>query len=265
MHLTGAQHLPFLRSVILICIVGLAGCIPHKEIIYFQDHSERKNYENPYAPIDGITEKYILQPNDYLTIRVTSSNPKLTEFFNPGGSTQAVTATTQSPLYQYPIDDNHEIDFPFVGKINLKGATRAQATELIREALLPFVTDAQITVRLANPSFIALGETNTRGRIAMGKEQITIFEAIALAGDVRTFGKKRKVKIIRPTSDGAQSFYIDITDKNLLDSDKYYIYPNDILYIRPMRARAWGIGESFSFGILTSALALYLTVSALIK
>ncbi|MCA1745157.1 MAG: polysaccharide biosynthesis/export family protein [Bacteroidales bacterium] len=246
-------------------VVILIGCIPQKETVYFQDHEDRRGYENPYGELETITEKYLLRPNDALSVRVTTSNPKLSEFFNMGMGNQSTAATSQSPLYTYPMDDNYNIDFPFVGLINLENCTRKEATEKIIESLQPFVSDAQVTVRLANPSFLALGETNTRGRISMGREQVTIYEAIALAGDVRPFGKKRKVKIIRPTKEGSETFQVDLTDNNLLDSDHYYIYPNDIIYIRPMKAKTWGIGESFSFGILTSAIAMYLTLNALIK
>lgn len=248
----------------LLTLIVLNGCIPQKETVYFQDHESRKNYQNPYGEQDGITEKYILRPNDALFIRVSTSNPLLSEFFNPGGNNQT-TATATSPLYTYPIDDDYNIDFPFVGTINLKNCNRRQATEKIREALLPYVTDAQLTVRLSNPSFIALGETSSRGRIAMGKDQVTIYEAIALAGDVRPFGKKRAVKIIRPTQEGSETFFVDLTDNNLVDSDHYYIYPNDIIYIRPMKAKTWGIGESFSFGVFSSVLAMYFTLNALFK
>ncbi|GAO31088.1 polysaccharide biosynthesis/export family protein [Geofilum rubicundum] len=253
-------------SLLLIFLVIIFnGCIPQKETVYFQDLDDRRGYENPYGELETITEFYLLKPNDALSIRVTTSNPKLSEFFNMGMGNQSNAATSQSPLYTYPIDDHYNIDFPFVGLINLENCTRKEATERIKLALLPFVSDAQVTVRLANPSFIALGETNSRGRISMGKEQVTIYEAIALAGDVRPFGKKKQVKIIRPTKDGSETFHVDLTDNNLLNSDRYYIYPNDIIYIRPMKAKTWGIGESFSFGILTSAIAMYLTLNALFK
>lgn len=249
--------------LLLSMVVILIGCIPQKETVYFQDHEDRSGYENPYGELETITEKYLLRPNDALSIRVTTSNPKLSEFFNMGMGNQSNAATGQSPLYTYPIDDHYNIDFPFVGLINLENSTRKEATDKIIASLQPFVSDAQVTVRLANPAFLALGETNTRGRISMGREQVTIYEAIALAGDVRPFGKKRQVKIIRPTKEGSETFHVDLTDENLLDSERYYIYPNDIIYIRPMKAKTWGIGESFSFGILTSAIAMYLTLNAL--
>jgi polysaccharide export outer membrane protein len=86
-----------------------------------------------------------------------------------------------------------------------------------------------------------------------------------MAGDVKPSGKKRQVKIVRPTQDGSEFFYVDLTDKNLVNSDHYYVYNNDVIYVRPMKAKAWGIGETFPYGLVGSLLALFITVQALIK
>ena len=252
------------QIVIVVLALLINGCIPQRETVYFQDQSTGNNYKNPYGEQVVITEKYILKPNDQLFINVTTSNTKLSEYFNPNRSSSG--ASQQSTmLYTYPIDDNMDIDFPFVGKINLKGCTRAQAKQKITDALLPFLSDAQLTVRIPGASFVALGEFGRVGRIDMGKEQITIYEAVAMAGDVKPSGKKRKVKIVRPTLEGSEFFYVDLTDKNLVDSDHFYVYNNDVIYVRPMKAKAWGIGETFPYGLVGSLLALFITVQALIK
>jgi polysaccharide export outer membrane protein len=150
-----------------------------------------------------------------------------------------------------------------VGTINFEGCTLQQAREKMENVLIPFVSDAHVKMRLASDSFVILGEVGSPGRIQMGKEQITIYEAIALAGDVRTFGKRKEIKIVRPDGDGYKTFFVDITDDNIVGSDEYYVYPNDLIYVRPMKAKSFGIGETFSFGIISSVLALYLTIEAI--
>lgn len=250
--------------IAILIIVFFTGCVSQKETVYFQDHSDRGAYKNPYGNQGAITEKYILRPNDQLYIHVTTSNTKLSEYFNP--SRNASGATQQSTmLYTYSIDDNMNIDFPFVGKINLTGCTRSGAKQKITEALEPFLSDAQVTVKISGASFIALGEFGSVGRIDMGKEQVTIFEAIAMAGEIKPYGKKRKVKIVRPTPQGSVFYYVDLTDKNLVDSDHFYIYNNDVIYVRPLKAKAWGIGETFPYGLVGSLLALFITVHTLTK
>ncbi len=246
---------------LLFLAIFLGGCIPQKQTTYLQDHSGDKEYRNPYGELTTITERYKLQPNDQLYIQVHTANPKLSEFFNPSRSSATGSQQNQS-LYTYPINDNMEIDFPFVGKVNLAGCTLEQAKARMEEALKPFLSDSHLKMRIASNSFTILGEVGSPGRINMGKEQVTIFEAIALAGDVKPYGKRNAIKIVRPTQNGSETFFVDITDRNLLNSSEYYIYPNDLIYVRPMKAKNWGIGQSFSLGIVSSLLALFLTVRA---
>jgi polysaccharide export outer membrane protein len=255
---------PLMRFVLYLVLLVLltTGCIPQKETVYLQDQDDRKDYENPYNELTTITERYVLRPNDLLYIQVNTSNPKLSEFFNPTRSSGGNNQLNQS-LYTYLIDDSMQIDFPFVGKVDLGGCTLQQARERMEKVLEPMVSDAHVKIRLANDAFVILGEVGKPGRIEMGKEQITIYEAIALAGDIKTFGKRKQVKIIRPEGDGYKTFFVDITDKNIVGSDEYYIYPNDLIYVRPMKAKSFGIGESFSFGMISSVLAIYLSITAI--
>lgn len=240
-----------------------SSCIPQKETVYLQNKEDQKNYTDPYSELTSVTERYILRPNDQLYIQVNTSNPKISDFFNPSRSSGGGNNQQNQSLYTYPIDDNMDIDFPFVGKVNLAGCNLQEAKEKMETALEPFVSDAHVKMRLASNTFVILGEVGSPGRISMGKEQITIYEAVALAGDIRTFGKRSEIKIVRPKGDGYETFFVDITDNNIVGSDEYYIYPNDLIYVRPMKAKSFGIGETFSFGIVSSALALYLTIRAI--
>ncbi|MFO8000512.1 MAG: polysaccharide biosynthesis/export family protein [Marinilabilia sp.] len=256
----------FKGVLFFILAILAAGCIPQKETVYLQDKTDERGYENPFHDLTTITERYILKPNDELYIQVNTSNPKLSEYFNPQRSSGSSSGSRQNQsLYTYPVDDDTNIDFPFVGKVNLEGCTVKEAKVKLEEALEPFVSDAHIKMRIANNSFVILGEIGSPGRIQMDKDQITIYEAIALAGDVRTFGKRKAIKIVRPQEDGYKTFHVDLTDNNLVGSDEYYVYPNDLIYVEPMKAKSFGIGETFSFGVISSALALYLTIRSITR
>ncbi|MBN2743875.1 MAG: polysaccharide biosynthesis/export family protein [Marinilabiliaceae bacterium] len=261
-----------MQNLIRICYPAVAlvlllmtGCIPQKQTRYLQDLSADKDYQNPSDTLTGVTDRYFLQPNDYLFIQVRTPDTKISEFFNATSSGSSNMGQTTTRLYTYMIDDRMNVDFPYAGLINLSGCNMPMAKERIRKALEPYLKDAQVVVRLSNNSFSVLGEVRSPGVKTMHKDQITIFEAIASSGDLTPFGKRKKVILLRQTASGSQTVMLDLTDKNIVDSDYYYIYPNDVLYVRPMRAKNWGIGESFSLGIITSALALYLTITSLTK
>ncbi len=253
-----------LTLLTLSIILTLSGCIPQKEIVLLQDYSSEKDYENPYAPNTNITDKYFLQPNDYLFIDVSTPQPELSEFFNQSKTNRSNNQRNENFFY-YQIDDSMNIDFPYVGKINFEGCNVKMGKAKVQEALEPFLKKYSLTFKLASNTFTALGEFRKQGVIVMQKEQITIFEAVAMAGGVTPFGKQRQLKLTRQLPDGPVTYTINLTDKNIINSEFYYIYPNDLLYVRPMKAKQLGIGESFSIGIITTLLALYLTVQTIVS
>ena len=250
------------RKIVLVgsLFLCLYGCIPQKETVILQKNEDQSS--NPYGSLESITERYFLQVNDQLYIQVTTPDPKVSSFFNAQSSV-TLQGTQNQNFYFYPINDRMEIEFPYVGKINLSGCNVKMAKERIHEAVSPFLQDFNLTVRLASNSFTALGEVNRPGVHTMAKDQITILEAIAVAGDFKVYGKRKDIKLLRKTSQGTQTYTIDITDDRIVNSDLYYIYPNDVIYVRPMKAKNWGIGESISFGLVTSLLALTLTIRTL--
>lgn len=249
-------------GLLTFLMLSLSSCIPQKEIVLLQDNSEKKNYSNPFEPLDNITDKYFLQANDYLFINVSTPDPKISEFFNQSQGVSNNNQRNQNFFY-YQIDDSMNIDFPYVGKINLDSCNVKMGKEKVQEALKPFLKEYSLTFKLASNSFTALGEFRKQGVVTMNKEQVTIFEAVAMAGGITPFGKQRKMKLVRQLPDGPVTYEVDLTDKNIINSEYYYIYPNDFLYVRPMKAKQLGIGESFSIGIITTLLALYLTIQAI--
>jgi len=251
--------------IFILIIAAFSGCIPQKETVYLQDHSNKKDYKNPYTHYTSITDKYYLKPNDYLYVHVRTPDPKISAFFNQTSSTTNITNNQNNKFFYYLVDDNMNIDFPYVGNINLKGCNIYMAKDTIKKALKPYLRDADLIVKLASNYFTVLGEVSKPGVIDMGKEQITIFEAFAKAGDIKSFGKKKQIKLVRQTPEGEKTYIIDITDKNIVNSEFYYVYPNDLFYVRPMKAKMWGIGESFSFGIIASVVALVISISSFVK
>ncbi len=253
------SHQKLWISVLLLLFV--VSCIPRKETLYLQD----KESEMEFNELTEITGKYILQPNDYLFIRVSTFDSKISDFFNAtSGSNSSLTSSNN--MYQYMIDDSMNIDFPYAGKINLKNCNIPKAKEKIKEALKPYVKDPNLIVRLGTNHFTILGEVSSPGVKSMNRDQITIYEALGMAGDLTVYGKRRDVKIVRPTMDGGtQTLEVDLTDKKLVGSEFYYIYPNDFIYVRPMRAKQWGIGETFSLGLLSTLLSFTITIIALTR
>lgn len=250
---------------VVVLVASLVSCIPQSHIVMMQN---KDNGSTIFEALDTITRKYKLQTNDYLYVSITSPDARLSAFFNPAfnlgsGSTSAMSS---KDFYYYLIDDSMNIDFPITGRINLRDCNIDMAKERISAAVSEYLNDFTVTVRLATNSFTFLGEVNGQGVKTMSRDQITIYDAIAMAGGFTPYAKRREVKLLRKDGTGRVHMYvIDVTDDNIINSDFYYIYPNDILYVRPLKVKTLGFGEILSTSLVTSLVTLYLLVLNITK
>ena len=255
----------FFQLVVLILMT--ASCIAPKNIIYLQEKKQGWNDVNPYTKAEVITEQYKIQTNDYIYIRVITENDELAAYYNISGgsnsnSTQQMGSQGNMKYMSYLVDDRGEIDFPSLGKIYVRGLTRSQVKQKLTEILDKQIESYTLMVELANTYFTILGEANA-GLYQMPKDQLTIYEALAISGDLATYSKRKEVQIIRRGVDGSSRIQlVDMTDKNLLDSQESYIYPNDMIYVKPLKAKVFGLGETFSLSMITSLIAFYLLIAS---
>jgi len=91
---------------------------------------------------------------------------------------------------------------------------------------------------------------------------MTIFEAIANAGDLSPIAKRDEILLIRQYPDGTRLHRVNLIDRNLVSSPFYFIQPNDQLYAEPMKVREIGAGENAAQSI--SLVISSITAAALI-
>lgn len=193
---------------------------------------------------------YKVMPNDNLFIRVITPDPQWSSLFNmqsgEGGITQESAA-----LSSYPVDNDGNIEIPYVGKVQVAGKALSEIKAELETVFKNYVTDAAITVRLVDNNIGIIGEVNAPGRYPISKNRMTIFEALAMAGDLSVYSDRQRVQLIRPSSYGPVIKEFSLSDRSILNSEYYYIMPNDIIYAIPMKGR--------SFQLNSSVYALFLT------
>jgi len=243
-------------AIILIVLAILASsCVTTKRIKYLQ-------YAGGTPTNDALTfdqqisvtpATYRLMPNDILFIRVITPDPQWSEIFNvtTSGSGGSLTGESAS-LLGYPVDAEGYIEMPFVEKIKVGGLTLAETKEELKRVFKDYLKDAAITVRLVNNFISVLGEVGSPGRYPLTKDQINIFEAIAMAGDMMDYGDRQKVQIIRPSPYGPLVKEFSVSDRSILNSEFYYVMPNDIIYAQPRKGRTFQLNSSVTSTILSS-------------
>ena len=223
------------HPLLTVCLAAVlaSACGAVGNVSYLQDIQ-------PGIPIQmQETRQLALQPGDRLRITVFSRDRELTELFNL--STNYAGSVNSNERHPYTVRTDGTIEMPTLGQLRVEGRTRQEVADLIKYQLLSskLLLDPTVIVEFYEPSFFALGEVGHKGRITIPTDQLTLVEAIALAGDLTIDGKRENVLVLR-TVDGIQTPYtVDLTSmKSVYASPVYYVQQNDIIYVEPNQKRA---------------------------
>jgi polysaccharide export outer membrane protein len=162
------------------------------------------------------------------------------------------------------LDEQGCIELPLTGKIDLKNLTVDQAKEKLQNQLNQFVNQTTIVVKLSNFNLTVLGEVNRPGMYKVYQSQINLFEAVALAGNMTNFAKNSEVRIVRQTDNGSEIVTVDMGSADILTSPYYYLKPNDIIYVEPLKIKQWGF-TTFPYSTLLSVISLAATMYAIFR
>ena len=240
-----------IKLLVAVLVLTSTSCITNKDNTYFQDSEKLPQYEKVAY------EYYKIIPNDQLVIRLLTLNEEAAAIFNfsSGGN----TTTTE---FTYRVYDDGTIDIPFVNSIPVAGLTIREASKVIEERLKDFVPDAMVKVALANDMFYIVGEGG-KGAFNLYKEKLNIFQALALAGGPATNADKKRVRIVRPNPEGPRPIVkeFDLRTVSIIDSEYYYVYPNDVIYLSSIKGNFWKIEDySSALGTITTSIGFLVSV-----
>jgi polysaccharide export outer membrane protein len=218
----------------------LTSCGPTRNLVYLGDVQTQPDSLkiNNRAPLR-------MQPGDLLGVTVNTFSPESDALFNLGRAaalsaavgSAAGTEGTGAPG-GYLVDERGAIDFPELGTVQVGGLTKAEAEQRLSGLIeKDFVKKALVTIRLLNFKVTVIGEVGRPTSLLIPNEQITLLEAIGLAGDLTAFGRRENVLLIRERNGVRSTVRVDLTNKNLLQSPYYYLRQNDIVYVEPDRAK----------------------------
>ncbi len=226
---------------ILLVFLIIQGCTPMNKITYLNDSQLGEWDVSPIPP------KHNLEIGDILMVKVISRNEESNDLFNIESNTNSGNPTlTAANLYLngFTISQEGTIDIPNVGEIFVLNQTLEEAEETILKKAEDYLINPFVVVKLANFEFTILGEINAPGNYPVYKEGLTIYDAIAMAGDISDYGNLERVKIIRSHKNKKQVYHLDLTDTNVLASNFYYLRNNDLIYIQPLRFKGFRKSQS---------------------
>lgn len=254
----------FLLFICLTICVLCTSCITNKDIVYLQD----KGTVIPDSlSIKELSKPYRVQINDILSINVKALDEELVSIFNPVESAAGSGALGQASLYfnGFTVDLHGNIKFPILGDINVLGYTIDEIEDKVETELLKqyFKETAElfVTVKLAGLRYTVTGEVSGAGVLTIYQDRVNIIEALANAGDIAQTGDRTDVLVVRQYPDGQKIHHIDLTDIAAMQSPYYYIQPNDIILVKPLKRKAIGAGQTAFQNLTTVASILSVLVS----
>jgi polysaccharide export outer membrane protein len=194
-------------------------------------------------------------------------NKDIVELFSMDASSQTnnYQQYNEASMYfqGYSVDKNGNISVPILGEIYVQDLSMDEINKIILEKVEEYIKDPTIIVKLANFRITLLGEIRSPGIYTSYNNQISIFQALSMGGDVTDYGNRKNVLLIRPAKNGSSTIRIDLTDKNLIASEYYYLKPNDLIYVEPMKSKGIRLIAS-DYGVLLATISSTLTTILLL-
>ncbi len=250
----------------LYILLGLSlfiKCTSYKKIVYFNDLQDSLPKDLSIAKTDFNSK---IEKNDYLNIRITSLNPQDAQIFNPGSAgSSASPSNILGSAYQ--VDQAGNISIALIGSLKAEGLTREELEKHIMEKLTDYLKDPMVSVRYANSKITILGDVNRPVVIRPETERFTILDALGEASDLKVTAKRDNILVIRETNGKRTTGRLDLRSTQIFKSPYFYLQPNDIIYVEPVKASFIDRNDFVSkyIGVAASLVTLIISIVLLTR
>ena len=256
----------------LSAVLYFSGCSEaNKDYVYFnQGLSEQKIVKEVPQKEYEKELKYVwkIQPGDRLELHVFNQSST-----TPGGQMvsildQSYTYLNRSGLDGLLVPPDGKISIPLIGEVKVAGLTERQAAEKMMEAYRKYLRKPFVSVKILNQRLFVLGEVKRAGVVPLYSGQMTLFEALARAGDLTDDAKRNDILIIRGDLRNPQIREVDLTNIKKIRLTSLLLRPNDIVYVQPRDFKAFNIGlkeKAEFFRFLTTVMSPFVTYTTIDK
>ncbi|MGB8190907.1 MAG: polysaccharide biosynthesis/export family protein [Chitinophagaceae bacterium] len=229
----------FYTLLLLACIPTWWSCGNVRQFQYFQGQFDTAKLSQANYP------KLVVQKGDLLNIAVYSDNPQASAYYNLPNqpSITAANSTTQpTPALNsgstYLVDDSGYIQFPGLGNLMVAGLGKDELYQLLKSKLTDKLNNPYFIIRLANYRITLIGEVAKPGQFTIPNERVSLLEAIGLAGDLTSFGRRDNVLVLREINGQRTQARLDLKNPEIMASPFFYLQPNDVVYVDMTRNKA---------------------------
>jgi polysaccharide export outer membrane protein len=243
--------------LILLTLALTAGCTSQKKLAYLNNLPEVNGEETFAMEIPN----YKIQPRDilYITAKAMTPEGKIEDFLSESNNTVTNQAGGDAGGYLYGYDVNQEgnVRIPAIGILKVEGLTLEETRNLVQSSVDRVFKNSTVECKLLSFKFTVIGEVRSPATYVNYNNYLTVLEAIGRAGGVGDFGNRDRVLVVRATERGTKTFRLNLQDKKILASEAYFLLPNDVVIVEPMRQKI------FNLNLPTIAFFMSTTLSAI--
>jgi polysaccharide export outer membrane protein len=227
-----------LHIFFFLSLLTLFSCT-RRNLTYLSDLPDQQIYTESISN----APEHKIQPEDIISITVTSLNPESNALFNRGEivavrgdgnyKANAVSSATMLSKEGYLVGKDGFITFPVLGKVQLNGLTKTDARNKLTLLLDEFLRDPIVNVEFVNFRVTVIGEVKDPATFVISSDKVTILEALGLAGDMTIYGKRENVLVIREEGGVRTVARLNLNSKEVFSSPYFYLQQNDVVYVEP--------------------------------
>ncbi len=244
-----------LLFVIFSQMLLFSSCITNSDLEYIQTDKLTSN-------VVVNKHNYRLQKGDLISVQISTTTEQQHDFFNKEKTSNSQLMINNPYLYGYLIKDDGNLDLPSFGIVKAEGFTLRELENVIKQISISYFEQPVVKLNIINFEISVLGEVNKPGTFKIVNADVNILYALSLAGDITRFGNRSKLKIIRNENDRNQVFYVDLTKIAVLNDYDFFLQPNDIIYVSPLKKKFYAFNNITNVvSMALSAVTLYLLIN----
>lgn len=247
-----------MRILLLIgVLLLLGGCAANKDYELLQTKSSNTQTET----VSDRSIEYRILPQDRLEVSLYKDPSQGSEMISNNELGQSMNQ--QGIL----VNTAGYISLPLIGKTRVSGLTQTQAADRIAQQYKKYLNTPSVYVEVLNKRVFVLGEVKSPGVVKIDKEKMTIFEALANAGDLTDSAVRNEIMILSNSPvKGIQLRKVDLTNFDTMKYASLMLRPNDIVYVKPNDWKAFRVASddyTAPFETITKIAAPFVTLKYL--
>lgn len=249
------------KFLIFFTLIIVSSCVSKKQVLYIQDINS--------TDISKITlNQNIIVENDILKIDVSTTELKASVPYNKATASGIIGNSLElMQINGYLVSKNKTINFPVLGEVSVEGKTTQDLENHLKMRLESegHLIKPNVYVRLLNAKVTILGEVNMPGTYTFTEKNISLLQALGLAGDLTIDGNRKNVIVIRELNGKRNAVNIDLTSSSWLTTSYQNIQPNDVIIVNPNSKKITSSGLVGNISTVLSIASILLSTIILIK